>query len=125
MSNPKGKDIRAFVSLLFFARDAAHREHWATDSYAAHVALGEFYEKIIDLADRFVEAYQGQIGRIESFDFLTGEVKDIVSELQKHLGWIALNREDVVSDDDTALQNIIDEIVSVYQEALYKLRFLK
>ena len=39
-----------FISLLFLARDVAHREHLRTRSYAAHMALNDFYHEIIQQA---------------------------------------------------------------------------
>lgn len=113
----------AFLSLLFFARDAAHREHLKTRSYAAHVALNEFYDGVIDLADKFAEAYQGLYDLIGEFPLMDGDVSDIVDELGKHLKWIDENRAEIC--DDSAIQNIIDEIVALYASTLYKLRFLK
>jgi hypothetical protein len=48
-----------FISLLFLARDVAHREHLRTRSFAAHIALNDFYHEIIEQADGITEAYQG------------------------------------------------------------------
>ena len=53
-----------FVGHLFLARDVTHSAHLNTRSYAKHVALNEFYDGIIDLADKFAEAYQGRHGLI-------------------------------------------------------------
>ena len=50
---------------LFQVRDQAHFLHLKTTSYAEHKALDEFYEGWLDLADSFVEPYQGKYGRIE------------------------------------------------------------
>lgn len=110
-----------FVALLFFARDAAHREHLKTTSFAAHMALGEFYAAVIDLADDFAEAYQGENKRLGDFELIADKVTDIKAELETQLEWIGANRYEVVPKDATALQNIIDEVVSAYQTALYKL----
>ena len=53
-----------FVGTLFLARDVTHSVHLNTRSYAKHVALNEFYDAIVDLADKFAEAYQGRHGLI-------------------------------------------------------------
>ena len=110
-----------FVSLLFFARDAAHREHLKTTSFAVHMALGEFYAAIIGLADGFAEAYQGEHQRLGDFDLLADKVTDIKAELETQLEWISAHRYEVAPKEQTALQNIIDEAVSAYQTCLYKL----
>ena len=51
-----------FVGMLFLARDVAHSVHLNTRSYSKHVALNIFYDRIIDAADDFAEAYQGRHG---------------------------------------------------------------
>ena len=53
-----------FVGMLFLARDVTHSVHLNTRSYAKHKALGGFYDKVVDLADDFAEAYQGRHGLI-------------------------------------------------------------
>ena len=59
--------IEEFVSRSFALRDAAHLAHWATRSYSEHVALGEFYDGLLDKVDTIVEAYQGCFGLIGFF----------------------------------------------------------
>ena len=49
---------------------------------------------------------------------------NIVEFLQDQLAEIEKVRYDVVDKSDTALQNLIDEIVALYLSTLYKLRFL-
>lgn len=112
------------MGTLFFARDAAHREHLRTRSFAHHMALGEFYAAIIDLADKFAEAYQGEYDLIPDFDFVSMPVFDIEEELRNQVAWIKKNRGSVCPLTDTPLQNIIDEIVGQYRATLYKLKFL-
>ena len=48
--------MEKLISLLFLARDLAHREHLRTDSFSAHMALNEFYNEIIERADAIAEA---------------------------------------------------------------------
>jgi len=52
--------IGDFAMCLLNAVTAAHIHHFGTESYAQHVALREFYENFEDLADKFIEAYQGK-----------------------------------------------------------------
>ena len=49
---------------------------------------------------------------------------NIIEFLQKQLDEIEKERYIVFKKDDTALQNIIDEIVGLYLSTLYKLKFL-
>jgi hypothetical protein len=52
------------IQVLFQLRDVAHAKHLNTTSYAEHEALNGFYTEILELADSFLETYQGVHGRI-------------------------------------------------------------
>lgn len=117
------------IALLFLARDVAHRRHLTVTgvgAYAAHVALGEFYEQVIPLADRAAEAYQGRHGVMDDIPRLPDDDGERVEQvLRRHLDWIERNRADICPRTDTALHNIIDEIVALYLTTIYKLVNLK
>lgn len=114
-----------FVGHLFLARDVAHSVHLNTRSYAKHKALGSFYDKVIDLADTFAEAYQGRHGLIGPITLQTAKKNgNIVEFLQDSLAEIEANRYKVCDEKDSTIQNIIDEIVALYLSTLYKLKFL-
>lgn len=114
-----------FVGTLFLARDVTHSVHLNTRSYAKHVALNEFYDSIVDLADKFAEAYQGRHGLIGPITLMSAKkTTDVIEFLKDSLADIEEMRYKVCEKDDTALQNIIDEIVGQYLTTLYKLRFL-
>ena len=114
------------ISLLFLARDITHREHLKTRSYAQHMALGDFYDAIIGLADTFAETYQGMFGIIDNIplaDNMSGPSIDVVLETQ--VQWIETNRDAFNSPKEKPLQNIIDEICGLYYTTIYKLENLK
>jgi len=114
-----------FVGYLFLARDVTHSVHLNTRSYAKHKALQKFYENIVDLADTFAEMYQGRHGLIGGISLQTAKkTTNVVEFLENQLQEIEDCRYDVVDEKDTALQNIIDEIVGLYLSTLYKLKFL-
>lgn len=121
--------IAQYIAVLFLARDIAHREHLRVTgkgSYAKHQALGAFYESIIELADSLAEAYQGRNGIIKDIPLLENEFPgEIVTSIKNQLKWLEANRYKAVSKDETSLQNIIDEIVSLYLSTLYKLQNLE
>ena len=113
----------ALIALCFDARTKAHKAHLKTTSYAAHMALGEFYEAIVDLADSFAEAYQGRSGElidIPDIRLVSNEGLNLVVELRT---WIDANRSKVC--DHSEIQNLIDEIVAQCNSTIYKLKFLK
>lgn len=97
--------------------------HLQTKSFSQHMALGDFYEAIIGLADTFIEAYQGQYGIIT--DYPSGyqvPSDDPLLELTDLSRSVKEMRKDVPQDSE--LQNIIDEVQALVDSTLYKLRFL-
>lgn len=114
-----------FVGTLFLARDVAHSVHLNTRSFAKHKALNEFYDEIVGLADTFAEAYQGRHSLIGPIALMGAKKQSNITEfLQDSLADIENGRYEVCDKDDTAMQNIIDEIVGLYLGTLYKLKFL-
>ena len=114
-----------FVGELFLARDVTHSVHLNTRSYSKHKALRHFYDKVIDLADKFAEAYQGRHGLIGPVTLRTARKTTNVTEfLEDSLKTIEGARYDVCEKTDTPIQNIIDEVVGLYLSTLYKLKFL-
>jgi len=118
------KPVAQFVAVLLHSGTVTHMQHLATKSYAQHVALGEYYNAIIELADTYAEAYTGAYQQIPitaySNDFSV--TKDPEAYLQMIKRYVDAHRKNL--PDDTALQNIVDEIVGQIDSTLYKLRFL-
>lgn len=114
-----------FVGTLFLARDVAHSVHLNTRSFAKHSALNEFYDEVVELADKFAEAYQGRHGLIGPISLMSAKkTSNIVEFLEDSLADIEKMRYEVCEKTDTPIQNIIDEIVGLYLSTLYKLKFL-
>lgn len=116
--------IGKLILTLFHARTAAHVLHLRTRNYAEHVALNEFYDGIIPLADDLAEAYQGGYELIKDYSdaeyvhytkalTLLEEVRECVDECCG--AW---------DETDTYLNNICDEIRQLIASTQYKLRFL-
>ena len=114
-----------FVGILFLARDVTHSVHLNTRSYSKHKALQKFYESIIDLADGFAEAYQGRHGLMGPISLQSAKkTTNVIDFLQNQLEEIEADRYKICDETDTAIQNLIDEIIALYLSTLYKLRFL-
>ena len=114
-----------FVGMLFLARDVAHSVHLNTRSYSKHKALGKFYDEVIDLADKFAEAYQGRHGLIGPISLMSaGKTSNILAFMQDQVEQIEKIRYEVCDKAETPLQNIIDEIIGLYLSTIYKLKFL-
>lgn len=114
-----------FVGMLFLGRDVAHSVHLNTRSFSKHMALNTFYDEIVDLADKFTEAYQGKYGLVGPITLMSAKKTGNITEfLEDQLDEIHAERYKVVDKECTAIHNIIDEIESLYMSTLYKLKFL-
>jgi hypothetical protein len=113
------------IGHLFLARDVTHSVHLNTRSYAKHKALGKFYEDVIGMADDLAEAYQGRHGLIGPITLHSAKkTNNVVDFLEDSLKEVENLRYKVCDKEDTAIQNIIDNIVDLYLSTLYKLKFL-
>lgn len=116
--------IEELVAKTFATRNATHLGHWRTKSYAEHVALGDFYEELIEIVDTLVESYQGNFGLIKEVP----DIKQIHNEccikcLSDDVAWIAKNRSKIARNV-ASLENIVDELTGLYLKTLYKLENL-
>ena len=117
--------VGVLIGTLFLARDLAHIEHLRTRSYAQHMALDGFYNGIIDLADSLTETYQGRYRKLISIQLSANKGEaDIANLLDAQREWIHSYRYEAIPKEETALQNIIDEIEALYMSTVYKLTFL-
>jgi DNA-binding ferritin-like protein len=99
--------------------------HLNTRSFSKHSALNEFYDEVIELADKFAEAYQGRHGLIGPISLMSAKkTTNIIEFLEDSMADIEKMRYEVCDKTDTPIQNIIDEIIGVYLSTLYKLKFL-
>lgn len=112
--------IEQLVSRVFATRNAAHLAHWATNSYSEHVALGEFYDGLIDAVDALVEARQGAFGLIGDVDVEPIDKDDIVMHIAQEAKWIEQNA-DKITGNIRALQNLLDALTDLYLTTHYKL----
>ena len=116
--------IGEFLLICFHARTNAHVLHLQTRSYAAHKALNEFYDEIVDLADSFAEAYTGSYGLIE-FPETPYEPHTDALKLLDEMDEVVESARDALAKGDTHLLSILDEIAALVASTRYKLRFLK
>lgn len=118
--------IEELVCRVFTTRNAAHLAHWASKgpgSYAKHMALGSFYDDIIESIDSIVEVYQGNFGLIKAdLDICKGP-SDITARLREDVGWIAQNRLKI-SKGLTPVENLLDSLMEIYFQTIYKLQNL-
>jgi len=115
--------IDEFISRGLALRDASHLAHWSTRSYAEHVALGDFYEGLLDHIDGIVEAYQGAFGLIKDVKPRPYAKADILAQIVEMANWIASNKDEI-SRENEVLENKLDELGALFASTVYKLRFL-
>lgn len=130
-SESKNSPISSFFSKLFESREMAHIYHLQVKgeegSYAAHMALNSYYDNVLELIDEIIEVYQGQYDIIEEYDIIDTKdtkSKDKIEYFKDLANFIKIERKNI-SEEDTHLHNIIDEIVALIYKTLYKLKFNK
>ncbi len=119
------------ISTLMASRDQAHIFHWQTTgpgSFAAHMALGGYYDAIPDMVDALVEAYQGKHGILkgyepaERFDEYT---KDGAIKYFKALVTYVDRVYNKIPKEDTNIINQLDTFKDLIYTTIYKLENLQ
>lgn len=119
--------MNEYIGLLMQSRNQAHIFHLQTTSFAAHKALGEYYEEIVGLIDGLVESYQGKYPIITNYK-MTGAIEDLdetsgaVDYFEKIARYCELKREKL--PHESYLKNQYDEIDTLIRNTLYKLKVL-
>jgi hypothetical protein len=113
--------VEELIDKMFAARNAAHIEHWKTKNGEVHRALGEYYDKVIDIIDKYVEAHQGTFGIVGE---VKGEMADVPQEIHDLIIWLNENRSKIAREVP-ALENILDELTGMHMTTLYKLENLR
>lgn len=116
--------IEQLIARVFYARNLAHFEHWQTKSFAKHMALGSFYDDVVDAIDGLVEVYQGAYELVGDIPAPGSKGKDILATLEADADWIEKHHEDICKSN-RAVANLVDSVTGVYLTAIYKLRNLK
>ena len=131
--------MEKIIALLFLSRDTAHKAHLKSTSYSEHMALNDFYEEVIELADSIAEAYQGRNGLMGDITSMSASKSpgaifgksgstssnEASSMLRSQLKMLEDMRYKDCDKSETAIQNMIDEVVALFLKTLYKLDNLK
>lgn len=112
-----------FMNLLFEVEVNTHIMHLQTTSFIQHKALNQIYEGVVDLRDRFAEAYQGEYGIIKGYSPVKiYEGYDPV----KYLDEVCERVEKCHSSlTEPYLQAIVEDIQEFLYANKYLLKFLK
>ena len=130
-TNTSKSEVVNFFSKLFESKEMAHVYHLQVKgdqgSYAKHKALGDYYETMLELLDELIETYQGQYGLVEGYDIIdtsTTKTKESVDYFEELANWLK-HAKNCISDEDTHLHSLIDDIFCLIYKTIYKLKFLK
>ncbi len=122
MTSPAKKNI---VQILQEFEMNIQLYHWTTESFARHKASDVLYESIGDHVDKFMEVFMGKYGRpILKNGQHTLLVKkmsdnDFTSYLKDKLKFFETTLPQLLSQTDTDLLNIRDEIIGDINKVLY------
>ena len=127
MNDDEGDEsLTDLVMCLLHSATVTHIMHWQTESYAAHIALGEYYSEIPELVDSVIEAYQGKTGIIlRKFPIETDDY-----EAMTPLAYMEYLSEEMTEGralfgEDSEIQNLVDAIADLIDSTMYKLRRFK
>jgi len=119
------------ISTLMASRDQAHIFHWQTTgdgSFAAHKALGKYYDAIPDMVDALVEAYQGKHGILNGFtpaEKFEDYEKSTAVKYFKALATYMDRAYDKIDPKDTNIINQLDTFKDLIYTTIYKLENLQ
>lgn len=124
-----------FFSKLFESREMAHVYHLQVKgdmgSHAKHIALQEYYEGedgILEPLDALIEMYQGQFGLIEGYETIDTSstmTKDPIEYFTELAEFVKKERHGCFNSEDTHYFNLIDDVLVLIYQLLYKLKFTK
>ena len=128
-----------FFSKLFESREMAHVYHLQVKgdmgSHAKHIALQEYYEGddegeggILEPLDGLIEMYQGQFGIIEGYETIDTSstmTKDPIEYFTELGEFVKKERHNCFDTEDTHYFNLIDDVLVLIYQLLYKLKFTK
>ena len=114
-----------FVDMLAL-RDQSHIFHWQTYSHAQHVALGEYYDKYINLVDDLAEMIMGALQErpsvegqfIELHDYSERALADYLVSAREVFDNHA---KEVIPETYSEIHNKIEEVVELIDKLSYLL----
>ena len=108
------ENFSKLVSYLFHSRTQAHVYHLQTPSFAAHKALNEYYDEIVELTDGLIETYQGKYGIVKGYSNFNLMEYNNVQQVIAYLDALCKAIYEVYeSIEDTYIQNLLDGINAI------------
>ena len=121
------KAMGELIYELLHASTKVHVAHLLSTNYSAHVAMGEFYDSLVDITDGLAEQYQGKeevllpypdqaaIPTIKTTDEAVKYLRSLYDKIGLVQGMVICS----------SIINTMDEIKALINSTKYKLLFLK
>lgn len=98
------------------------REHLKTSKHNIHVILNDFYEDMPEKVDALIEAWMSHNGKVEDYkNTLEPKDMDPIAYLEQLRTFTKEGRELM---KETELESLVDDILSLIDSTLYKLKEL-
>jgi len=121
----KGSDYGTFSSDLFAFADIikiAHLKAKGPGAYAQHVALGELYDSVSDMADDITETIQGYKG-ILTISIPASSFMEPISYIKSKRSEI-ISKMEIICKEMPDVENKLQDLVGVMSKTIYKLENL-
>ena len=116
--------VGEFIGTMLHSATITHFMHLKSKKYSEHVALGAFYDEIVELTDSVAEAIQGCYQEIIE-DYPTAFGNPSVEPLAYILSlkeFVSTMRTKLPQESN--IQNEVDAIATLIDSTAYKLKFL-
>jgi hypothetical protein len=127
MSSPSDQQIIGRLAQVFLKiKTRVNIFHWQTTSYAHHKESDKFMEKLTANSDKFIEILQGSRGvRLSMPDvpieYKNESLQSVIFILQEFKKWLSQTLLLVLSDKDTDLMSLRDEMLMDVNQFMYLL----
>ena len=99
------------------------KAHLMTDKYSDHMALDEYYKEMPEKVDSFIESFLSIDGKIDNYKNTLTFDDDAIEYLTELKSLVVDGRDKYAST--TELESAIDDVLSLIDSTLYKLKELK
>ena len=119
---------KSLVEFFFSIEKSIKLYHWQTKMYSRHKSTDKLVTLIAEIADRFMETYQGNYGKLSlnstvvnvqtlNDSTATNYLQEVASVLE------SFEEKGFVGKNDTDLLNIRDELLGEINRAIYLFTF--
>ena len=119
---------KALVEFFFSIEKSIKLYHWQTKFYSRHKFTDKLVDIIASISDKFMETYQGRYGKLSlnSTEIKVTALNDsnVVSYLEEIASVLeSFVEKGFVSEKDTDLLNIRDELLGEINKSMYLFSF--